>query len=73
VARRAKNIGVPVIAVVGDVENDIDEVYQEGVTGIFSTNQLAIPFHEAKLRSKQDYRFTISNLMRLVRISLNKL
>lgn len=68
VARRSKEIGVPVIAVVGDVGEDIDEVYQLGVTAVLSTNQLAIPFQEAKRRSKQDYRFTISNLMRIIRV-----
>ena len=64
VSRRAKRAGIPVFAVVGDVGDDIDEAYQEGVTAIFSTNHLAIPFSEAKLRSKQDYRLTIENLFR---------
>ena len=64
VSRRAKRIGIPVFAVVGDVSDDIDEAYREGVTAIFSTNQLAIPFSEAKLRSKQDYHLTIENLFR---------
>ncbi len=64
VSRRAQRIGIPVFAVVGDVGDDIDEAYREGVTAIFSTNHLAIPFSEAKLRSKQDYRLTIENLFR---------
>jgi len=64
VSRRAKRIGIPVFAVVGDVGDDIDEAYREGVTAIFSTNHLAIPFSEAKLRSKLDYRLTIENLFR---------
>ena len=51
-------------AVVGDVGDDIDEAYREGVTAIFSTNRLAIPFSEAKHRSKSDYRLTIENLFR---------
>ena len=64
VSRRAKRAGIPVFAVVGDVGDDIDEAYQEGVTAIFSTNHLAIPFSEAKPRSKKDYRLTIENLFR---------
>lgn len=64
VARRAKKAGVPVFAVVGDVGDDIDEAYAVGVSAIFSTNHLAIPFSEAKARSAKDYRLTIENLFR---------
>ena len=64
VSRRAKRLNIPVLAVVGDVGDSIDEAYREGVTAIFSTNRLAIPFSEAKHRSKKDYRLTIENLFR---------
>ena len=64
VSRRAKLAGIPVFAVVGDVGDDIDEAYSLGVSAIFSTNHLAIPFTEAKPRSKKDYRLTIENLFR---------
>ena len=64
VSRRAKRLNIPVLAVVGDVGDGIDEAYREGVTAIFSTNRLAIPFSEAKHRSKKDYRLTIENLFR---------
>jgi len=64
VSRRAKQAGVPVIAVVGDVGDDIEEAYHEGVTAIFSTNHLAIPFSEAKKRSALDYRLTIESIFR---------
>ena len=64
VARRAKKVGIPVFAVVGDVGDEIDEAYAVGVSAIFSTNHLAIPFSEAKARSAKDYRLTIENLFR---------
>ncbi|MBA4348277.1 MAG: glycerate kinase [Clostridiales bacterium] len=64
VSRRAKRMNIPVFAVVGDVDDDIDEAYREGVTAIFSTNHLAIPVSEAKKRSTMDYRLTIENLFR---------
>lgn len=67
VSRRAKRLGIPVFAVVGDVGDDIDEAYREGVTAIFSTNHLAIPFSEAKKRSALDYRLTIENLFRALK------
>lgn len=66
VSRRAKRMHIPVLAVVGDVGDDLDEAYEQGVTAIFSTNHLAIPFSEAKKRSKQDYRLTVENLFRML-------
>lgn len=66
VSRRAKKFHVPVLAVVGDVGDDIGSVYDMGVTAVFSTNQQAIPFSEAKKRSENDYRFTVQNLFRLI-------
>ena len=66
VARRAKRLGVPVVAIVGDIGDEIDEAYAAGVTAVFSTNRLAIPFSEASLRSKRDYRAAVNNLLRLI-------
>ena len=66
VAKRAKAMNVPVIAIVGDVGDDLGGVYEAGVTAVFSTNQQAIPFSEAKKRSERDYRFTAQNLFRLL-------
>lgn len=67
VARRAKKAGVPLIAVVGDIEDGIEAVYDEGVTAVFSINRLAIPFQQAKPRSKKDLALTIDNLMGLIK------
>lgn len=63
---RAQQKGVPVIAVVGDIGDDIEAAYEEGVTAIFSINKAAIPFVEAKGRSKSDLAHTMDNLMRLM-------
>lgn len=64
VAKHCKAAGVPLIAVVGDVGDDVDAVYEQGVTGIFSTNRTAIPFTEAKKRCESDLRLTVDNLIR---------
>ena len=66
VARRAKKIGVPVIAVVGDIGDGIDAVYEEGVCAVFSINRVAVDFSQAKLRSRQDMALTMDNLMRFL-------
>ena len=63
VARRAKVQGVPVVAVVGDIGDDVEAAYDMGVTGIFSTNRVAIPFREAKGRAESDLRLTALNLL----------
>lgn len=67
VVRRAKRQGVPVIAVVGDVEDDAYGAYGEGVTAIFSTNRKAISFSEAKNRSRYDLEHSIEDIMRFAR------
>ena len=63
-ARRAKAAGVPLIAVVGDVGDDIEGVYAEGVSAVFSINNVAVPYGEAAKRSRRDLEFTMDNLMR---------
>lgn len=68
IARRAKKMGVPVIALVGDIGEGAEGAYDEGVAAIFSINQVAVPFSQARLRSKQDLRQTVDNLMRFQRI-----
>jgi len=65
VARRVKPYGVPVLAIVGDIGDDIDDVYNMGVTSVISINRVAIPFEQAKLRSRSDLALTFENLLRL--------
>lgn len=67
VARRAKAQNVPVYALVGDVGEGIEAVYQEGVTAMFSINQVAVPFSVARGRSAGDYSATLDNILRLIR------
>ena len=68
-ARRAKKMGIPLIAVVGDVGDDIEKVYHEGVSAVFSINRVAVPYEQAKMRAKNDLAKTMDNLMRLLQIS----
>ena len=64
VARRAKRQGVPLIAIVGDIGDQIENAYGEGVNAIFSINRVAVPFSEAKQRCREDLALTVDNLMR---------
>lgn len=67
VARRAKKAGVPVTAIVGDIGNNIEMAYSEGVSAIFSINRTAVPFEKARLRSRDDLYLTMDNLMRFIK------
>ncbi len=67
VARRTKKVGVPLIAVVGDIGDHIEAAYSEGVSAVFSINRVAVDFSEAKKRSKSDMALTIDNLMRFIK------
>lgn len=65
VARRTQKAGIPLIAVVGDIGDNIEGAYAVGVTGIFSINRVALPFAQLIERSKSDLALTMDNLMRL--------
>ena len=67
VARRAKVLGVPVAALVGGCETDVDAVYDQGVSGVFPINPLPLPFAEVKTRCRENLRFTAANLVRFYR------
>lgn len=72
VARHAKKENVPVIAVVGDIGDNIEGIYDEGVSSVFSINRVAIPFSEAKHRCKSDLLLTMDSIMRLIDLNIKK-
>lgn len=69
VARRAKKAGVPVLALVGDIGNGIEPVYEEGVSAVFSINRVAVPYKEARLRAREDLRETMASILRLWKLA----
>ena len=70
VARRTRGRGVPVVAVVGDIGDNVERAYDEGLCGIFSTNRVAAPFDRG--RAASDLYLTADNLMRYSRRMLDK-
>lgn len=68
VAQRAKKQNLPVIALVGDVGDGVEHVYEMGVSAIFSINRTAVPFSQARLRSRQDYGDTLEDLLRYTKL-----
>ncbi len=68
IAQRAKGIGVPVIAVVGDIGDDMDSAYDMGVSAIYSINRVAVDFSKAKTRSKSDLALTMDTILRTLKL-----
>ncbi|PKM72365.1 MAG: glycerate kinase [Firmicutes bacterium HGW-Firmicutes-16] len=67
VAKRAKAKKVPVIAVVGDIGDGIEDAYTLGVSGIFSINRVAVAYDRAILRSENDLLLTIENILHFIK------
>lgn len=70
VTRRAKKQNVPVVAVVGDIGDDIDGIYEAGVNAIVSINRVAVPFSIAATRSESDLKETMDTIMRLLKLMM---
>jgi len=69
VARRAQASGIPVVAVVGDIGEGIDEAYRQGITAIVSTNRRAVDFEVARATCREDLTGVVDNLMRCFRLA----
>lgn len=64
VAKHARVLNVPLIAVVGDIGDNIEPVYQLGVKAVFSINRAVVDLSAAKKRSRRNLSDTMNNLMR---------
>lgn len=72
VAKRASVANVPVIVVAGGADLDIDEIYNFGVTSVFTINRLPEDFEISRSKSMENLNFTMDNILRLmVRLKLN--
>ena len=73
IARRTKKAGVPLIAVVGDIGDDIEAAYDTGVSAVFSINRVAVDYARAKPRAKSDLALTVENIMRFIECVKSKM
>jgi len=67
VAKRTQEKGIPLIALVGGIDESADEAYDLGVTAIFSINREAKAFSESAPHSAENYRRTLGDICRLLR------
>lgn len=68
VAKRTRSVNVPLIAIVGDIGDGIEEAYTRGISGIFSINRVAVEYKDAKKRARQDLYLTVDNLLRYMKV-----
>lgn len=66
VAQRTKKKNIPLVAIVGDIGDDIEPLYENGVAAVLSINRVAKPYREVKHRAPEDLRLTVESLMRLL-------
>ncbi len=66
VAHRTKRLGIPLLAVVGEMADGLEEAYDLGVDAIFSINTKAQDFSRSRFHSEENLFITMDNLMRLI-------
>jgi len=64
ISKRAQKKNVPVIAVVGFMEDDFNEIYSLGVTKVFKTSTSLMSLDELKQRCKSDLAETMEKIMK---------
>ena len=67
VSRRTKAAGVPLIALVGCIDESAEAAYSKGVTAMFTIGRNSVPEAELAQRSKSDYRATLEDILRLIK------
>ncbi len=68
VAARCRKAGVPVVAVVGQIGQGFEEMYQQGLTAVFSINRAAQPFAESRFHAGENLALTMENIARLLAV-----
>lgn len=68
ISARCKRHGVPLVAICGDTSLCPDQIYDIGVTSVFSINTAPIPFDEARHLSAQNLTATARNIAKLLKL-----
>ncbi|MDO4628439.1 MAG: glycerate kinase [Planctomycetia bacterium] len=69
IAGRTRRANVPLVVVTGDIGENIDPIYDRGVTAIFSINHTAVPLSVARRRARQDMASEMENLLCLLTLT----
>ncbi|MFP4618495.1 MAG: glycerate kinase [Spirochaetaceae bacterium] len=71
VARRAKQSGVPVLVIAGDIGDGIESIYDAGIDAVMSSVNRAMSLEEAMSRSRELIIDAAERSMMMVRIGFN--
>ncbi|MBO5927544.1 MAG: glycerate kinase [Clostridia bacterium] len=72
VSQKAKEQNVPVIAIVGGAEGDLQGAYEMGVTSIFTINRLPQDFSVSRYKTKENLEFCVENVLRFLKSTRQK-
>ena len=70
VAKHAKEKSVPVVAIVGGVLPEVEDLCDDpalGLTAVFSINRQAMDFAQSRYASREIYTYTLNSILRLLR------
>ena len=67
IARRTAPRNIPLVAIVGGIGPGAEAAYRLGLTAMFSINRAAESFAESAPKSAENYRRTLSDLLRLIK------
>lgn len=64
IVKRVKKYNIPVIAVVGAIGDNVEDIYDAGIGSVFSINRKPLDFEIAKKYSKENLFRTIESIIR---------
>ncbi len=68
IAERTAQYEIPVIAIVGNIGDNIDDIYKKGISAVFSTMRRPIPFEIAKDSCRDDLLQTTESIIRFASV-----
>lgn len=71
IAKQAAPFNIPVTVIAGGIGDNIESAYTSGITSLFSINRIPENFENSKHKSEENLKFTIDNILRLIK-SLKK-
>lgn len=66
IARRTNLRKIPLVAIVGGIADGAEEAYNLGVTALFGTDRQAVAFEQFAHKTKENYRKTLEDILRLI-------
>ena len=71
ITRRTRAKSIPVIAIVGSIDQSASAAYDLGVTALFGINREGKAFADCAHQSQENYRRTLEDVMRCIRMAEN--